>query len=313
MVKKCLECSKQPVYNHPGEKQGIYCNEHKLPGMIDVGRKTCLECNTGANYGKLFSQKTHCAKHKKDNEFSNNNPSCEIENCQEQPYYTEDNQNYPKRCENHKFSDDKNIVEKPCGLCGLNNFLNEKNSLCSDCDKFNKPKLPDRKELIIKRFLENNNISFESHDKTVKSSQYWTTPETVTTTVCSLTRPDFILDYTFFKVCLEVDEFQHRNYLKECEFARMGNIHGDLGGTPLLFIRFNPDPYKKDGKTIREYKSRERYLLSYLKSLNEVKKLNYPLVITYFYYDNFDVNIVEYIRYDYYNKRENIVQDVFDI
>ena len=38
-------CKKQPHYNHPNEKQGLYCNDHKLEGMVNVIHKRCISCN----------------------------------------------------------------------------------------------------------------------------------------------------------------------------------------------------------------------------------------------------------------------------
>ena len=38
-------CKKQPTYNYEGEKTAIYCNAHKLNGMINVKHKRCILCN----------------------------------------------------------------------------------------------------------------------------------------------------------------------------------------------------------------------------------------------------------------------------
>ncbi|SOB74044.1 hypothetical protein BQ9231_00161 [Cedratvirus lausannensis] len=327
----CVVCNKvQGSYNYPGEKKRSYCSKDKLPGMVkifkpscqlcditasfgykggkveyctthklkdmvDLTKKKCF-CGTIASYGRLFSKKTHCAKHKKDNEFTKNHPRCE-ECEQERAYYVDDNSNYPKRCETCKLPGDKNIVEKPCASCGLPEFLNQDNSLCSMCFSYStQVNKPERKELVIKKFLEKNGISVESHDAIIDGA-------------CSRKRPDFILDYGLFKVCLEIDEHQHKGYPEECELSRMGAIHQDLGGIDVLFIRFNPDCYKHQGKTIREYKSREKFLLDYLTNLNNVQKLVCPLLVTYFYYDNFSKP--EYIYYDYYTRKSEEVEFPF--
>ena len=34
-------CMKIPIYNHKGEKRGLYCSIHKKPGMINVKNKQC--------------------------------------------------------------------------------------------------------------------------------------------------------------------------------------------------------------------------------------------------------------------------------
>ena len=41
--KTCEEngCLKQPCFNYPGQKQGLYCKECKQPGMTNVKSQTC--------------------------------------------------------------------------------------------------------------------------------------------------------------------------------------------------------------------------------------------------------------------------------
>ena len=39
-------------------------------------------------------------------------------------------------------------------------------------------------------------------------------------------------------IIIEVDEGQHKQYTKECEFIRMNNIYL-ANGLPTIFIRFN--------------------------------------------------------------------------
>ena len=34
-------CVKRPIYNKPGETKGVFCNEHKSEGMVDVKNKKC--------------------------------------------------------------------------------------------------------------------------------------------------------------------------------------------------------------------------------------------------------------------------------
>ena len=50
MVKKCIEndCEIQPIFNYPNEKNRLYCNTHKLDGMINVKDRRCLTplCDT---------------------------------------------------------------------------------------------------------------------------------------------------------------------------------------------------------------------------------------------------------------------------
>ncbi len=62
-------------------------------------------------------------------------------------------------------------------------------------------------------------------------------------------RLDFSLQlWPNINVILEVDEYQHRDYLVSCELARMSNIAEsfvtDGNYCPTLILRFNPDNYK---------------------------------------------------------------------
>lgn len=348
--KKCsfLNCDKQPIYNYPTKKNGIYCGEHKLDnmvniksskcsydgcniiphynypgesrrlfcithsneGMIDIRNRRCksIGCERTATFGKLFHPKIHCSKHRNLNEFKNNNPKCTFNKCKNKPYYSDDQ--YPKRCEQHKLDIDKNIVEKPCISCGLKYFLDDNTNLCPSCFEFKARKVdmtPNEerveillsnkysylnikkqikvKEIKILNLFQSNCIDFLTHDKKIPDG-------------CSRYRPDFVIEFDMVTIIIEVDEHQHMSYDPSCELGRMLAIHQDLGGIPVLFIRYNPDSYKDtEGKTVRKSdKQREQFLLDYLKGLrnrcdliakdNEMWSPN--LGVVYLFYDKFD-------------------------
>ena len=67
---------------------------------------------------------------------------------------------------------------------------------------------------------------------------------------CSKRRPDLLLDLGYQIVIIEIDENQHTDYDCSCENKRIMELSQDLEHRPIVFIRFNPDEYKKDGKTI---------------------------------------------------------------
>ena len=66
--------------------------------------------------------------------------------------------------------------------------------------------------------------------------------------VCGRERPDFLWDLGGWYVILEVDENQHGDRVGDCETVRMKNIGQSLGGPPVWFIRYNPDPYHVNGE-----------------------------------------------------------------
>ena len=51
-----------------------------------------------------------------------------------------------------------------------------------------------------------------------------------------------------YDVIVEVDENQHRSYEETCECARMSEIVGAIGGKSVVFIRYNPDVVRHNGK-----------------------------------------------------------------
>jgi hypothetical protein len=67
---------------------------------------------------------------------------------------------------------------------------------------------------------------------------------------CSKRRPDILLDIGSHIVIIEVDENKHDTYDCSCENKRLMEISQDLGHRNIVFIRFNPDGYIKDDKTI---------------------------------------------------------------
>jgi hypothetical protein len=290
--KKCEynKCMLISSFNIIGEKKGRFCKEHKLNKMVDVrNNNICVynDCVTRSSYGKLFMKKTHCAKHKHKNEYFKNLPICSEVNCKNIPYFTSSG-NYPERCKEHKLENDQNIIETKCIKCGLMWYINNSSKMCNDCDEFFIQKtVKHTKEDRIKDVLNANGIDYKSHDKIPDFS-------------CSKYRPDFIIDKPLFTIILEVDENQHKSYACECEQGRMIQLHNDFGGTPIVFIRYNPDSYKDhNGKTKRANKKRESNLIDLINSLNNKKEWTIPLSVYYMYYDGYqeDVDTLIEIKY----------------
>ena len=278
----CIEegCKISPIFNYEGEKESIYCSLHKLQGMVNVKNKICETsgCKTQASYGYLFESKTKCFKHKSANQFLKYNPKCSHIGCKNRPFYTNDNTSYPKRCDDHKIESDINIVEKECTSCNLKYFIPTNREKCDDCDGFIEKK-KHIKEENIKLLFESNGINFDYHDKIIQDA-----------TRCSARRPDFIIDKGTFKVIVEVDEYQHSSYERECEITRMKQIYFDLGGYNVVFIRYNPDKFVDNlgnkGKTTKLL--REKLLCETILSFDRVENIENPIEVYYLFYDGFD-------------------------
>ena len=103
------------------------------------------------------------------------------------------------------------------------------------------------KELEVKQFLDTDSELHQIlcgqkfiHNKAIR--------------ICGSFRPDFRIDVQSHTVVIEVDEHQHRSYDQVSEIDRMRRITDDMGW-PCVFIRYNPDSYHENGKTIRISKS----------------------------------------------------------
>ena len=68
---------------------------------------------------------------------------------------------------------------------------------------------------------------------------------------CSRRRPDIFIDIGYQIIIVEIDENQHKNYDCSCENKRIMEISKDVGHRPIIFIRFNPDNYEKNGNKIK--------------------------------------------------------------
>jgi len=244
----------------------LYCKKHKELDMGDVKHKTCENCDERAHYGLLFKPAKHCLEHKSPNEYTKRYPVCDYPKCRYRPYYTNDKSNYPKRCEEHKLEDDRNIIEKECDSCGLLYLLNETTGLCNDCNEYYVEKVYKVKEERIKQFLQENEIVYTIHDKQISKD-------------CSDRRPDFVVDYDIFQVIIEVDENQHLGgYDCVCEQTRMAELHQDFGGSPVVLIRFNPDKYTDHlGEKIIGYRGREEKIIGVIEWSQNIQRMGYSL------------------------------------
>lgn len=258
--KKCIhtECTKIPIYGPVGgsRKDAVYCKTHKEVRMVDVVNEQCVVdgCDSQVHYGYLFKKKTHCCKHRLKNMYKKTRPRCITKGCNKRPHWTDDGTNFPLRCDDHRLSDDTNVIERPCKSCKLPYYLNEA-GLCNDCYdyKYNEVRVK-AKELRVKSLLEANNIVFTSWDKRIEHG-------------CSSRRPDFVIDCDTFLIFLECDENQHGSIPCDCEQVRMIQLHQDAG-MDVLFVRYNPDHYTDHtGTRVNENKSRESVLIDTLQRL----------------------------------------------
>ena len=205
------------------------------------------------------------------------NCKCKFTNCKEKAIYG--NNFIPSHCETHKFEDDLNLVERQCISCNLIMVLDENNK-CEYCnpEAFQTSRLA--KQNALMDYLDNNNLKGNSTDIMVNKGE------------CGRERPDRIYDFNDKIIILECDENQHRERQCVCEQTRMVNIGQSFGGTPVYFIRWNPDDYSPLNSRKQPENITNRYKLV-RDFINNIKKNKIPLPKSlvsafYMYYDEWD-------------------------
>jgi hypothetical protein len=225
--------------------------------MIDIANKTCInEGCTVKSYYNLFGHKAEfCKKHAPPNAIMHPNPRCTAPQCTSLATHGSKSIKRPIHCEYH--SDPKtefDKVSKPCSSCNLPSIIDE-DGKCFYCNPTNALKYLHTKELKVKEYLDDNSIIYDQHDKVIDGGKL------------GKERPDFLFIRETHCVILEVDENQHSERPCECEQVRMVNISQSLG-LPTVFIRYNPDKYKKPDKVKKmqneDHDTRMKYLAQVL-------------------------------------------------
>ena len=210
--KKCITCNKKiPIFNNPNEKKPLYCGDCKLEGMVDIINKKC-KCNKKKPYFNYLNEKTplYCGDCKKDNMIDINHPKCK--------------------------ANDKTL----CNSRGNKKYK----GYCSRCYQYLFPKDPltyqirsKTKEIAVRDFINDNYNGF-CHDKPLYTAQC----------DCSIRRRiDHRILINNTLLCIETDENQHKSYDEKDEEIRYDDLYNAFSGK-WIFIRFNPDVYKINGK-----------------------------------------------------------------
>lgn len=166
---------------------------------------------------------------------------CIFKDCNKSASYNYLNKTKCLYCSKHKSADMFDVINKRCELCDLTRPDKKYNNLCSSCFYFKNPnhKLTRNHKTKENQIISDLNKKLDNiiiQDKIVSNG-------------CSKRRPDGLIRLNDYNIIIEVDENQHKNY--SCENKRLMEIFNDLGNSPLTIIRFNPDSYKEDKKTIK--------------------------------------------------------------
>jgi len=236
------------ILNPVGEKQGMYCVKHKLVDMIDVKNKTCIfvGCNTLSNYNFAGKKRgIYCDKHRLVDMINVKSKSCMYDGCSTQPSYNFAGKKRGIYCVTHKLVDMIDVVTKTCksDWCQTQAKIKKYDGYCLRCFIYLFPDKPitrnyKTKEYSVVEFIKTKFPHFDFiADKIISGG-------------CSRRRPDLFLDILYQIIIIEIDENQHTDYDCSCQNKRIMELSQDLGHRPIVFIRFNPDDYKKDGKNI---------------------------------------------------------------
>jgi hypothetical protein len=272
-------CNGLRVYGVKGGK-AEYCSEHRKEGMVNISAKRCLieGCDIRASYGLLRAE--YCNAHKKEGMKNLQVKRCSQEGCEKQVAYDKEGKRLAV-CSKHNMNavkkSEKNV--KSCISCGLQMKLN-KEGKCEYCRPATFKAVRLAKQNALMEYLDARELVGSVTDKAVEGG------------MCGKERPDRVFDFGDKIVILECDENQHKEREKDCEVARMKNIGQMFGGTPVYFIRWNPDGYTCDKMVPEKVGMRHKRVGDLLLSISEgsVKLPNALVAAHYMYYDGWSHN-----------------------
>lgn len=279
----CIECNKiQASFNYENETEALYCLACSKEGMINIKKLPCLYCEKHAVYGVPCNKPTCCSVHKQDGMIKHPRTKCKKRDCKNMAIY---GTKAPIHCELHKDANDISLVERICKECGELDVLI--NDLCvNTCNK-----------LVIASMYKKHQKSAEKRILNILTTQIKAPTEyniKIDKNCGGVNSEEKEIGYDMNShiVFIEVDENMHKSYCKRGEINRMKNIFFATGGiqTPVIFIRYNPDNFKRNGKIVKyNQNERERILIKWVKQLIENKpKTDTYLSVLYLFYDEYD-------------------------
>jgi hypothetical protein len=186
-------------------------------------------------------QALYCKSHASDDMINVLDRRCVHEGCTTQPSYNTPGEKQALYCKSHASDDMINVLNKRCiiHLCDTN-ISNKYRGYCLRCFIYTFPGEKVARNYKTKEFCVAEHIKqqFQEYD--------WICDKTVSGG-CSRKRPDMLLHMGSHVIIVEIDENQHDTYETSCDNFRTMSLYTDLGYSPIVFIRFNPDRYINNG------------------------------------------------------------------
>lgn len=307
--RKCIVCKEtRPSFNLPNESNPTHCSKCRLHDMVNVTHIKCSVCNTRASYGIPCNVPSRCTKHKDEGMIMNPRSKCRIKSCNNTARY---GVSFPLHCELHIKDNDIDLVERKCIKCGKLDILNEKKLCMNFCVADEKYKM------YQKHQKRDENRILELLVKNIE--QQPTLTDSIVQNDCGdRERPDIIYDCKTHHVIVEIDEHQHKQYCTDGDVKRMKNIFmNQYGGSPVIFIRYNPHSFKDDKNTQVKIPQTEREttLIKWVKKLmTDIPQ--YLCSVVYLFYDGYTLFdkrkwVLEIDPYDMTRYNCNICQSEF--
>jgi len=146
-----------------------------------------------------------------------------------------------KFCCTHKVTKMKNLKITPCDLCKMTTRNRSYKPYCAQCHFYLHPE--DSR-------LQNYKTKEQAFMVPLKKHYPNMVLDRIIDGGCSRRRPDGFIECLTHCVIVEIDEEQHIGYDDTCENRRMMELYSDAAFRPVVFVRLNPDGYRRDGKKI---------------------------------------------------------------
>jgi hypothetical protein len=205
--------------------------------------RKCLDCPKRPVFNFEGQTKAlYCGAHKKDGIIDVESKRCL--DCPKRPVFNLEGQTKPLYCGAHKKDEMVDVKNKRCLSFLCETFVKKKyDGYCLFCYMNLFPDKP------VARNYKTKEYAVVEYVKTKFPDMDWVADKIVNGG-CSRKRPDLLLDLGNQLLIVEIDENQHTDYDCSCENKRIMELSQDVGHRPIVFIRFNPDDYLKNGTTI---------------------------------------------------------------